>query len=400
MNRTKPRKSLSFLLAATLGTFAWPASELIAQESWTESSGEKTLTAEFVKLEGVQLTLRKADGKEFVLPLSKLDDKSRLKARAMAKDGGASSSDSGATPNNTTNKAPVEFPSSTTAQEFMDIIVRELKNENPIVLWDALPASKQDQVQEVVKLANTKIEQRTLNLIKKFRTDLLSVLRSKKQFVLNSQVLPIPPDQRPVLTGSYDSIVGLIEATIPVEWMDSTYLQKTPIRDVLASYTGRLTRKGKELEKSLPSGAPITISAVLTSLNATVETISSKEAMVTFVALGNPGEPGKLALSEGRWLPQDLIDNWDQSMTQAARELEGANPKELHMLVGQRLLVANGLLGTISTAETQQDFDEQIGQLMGMAQMMGGGGMGGGMAPPGAGGRGGPGPGGRGGPTN
>lgn len=388
MNRTKPRKSLSFLLAATLGTFAWPASELMAQESWTESSGEKTLTAEFVKLEGVQLTLRKADGKEVVLPLSKLDDKSRLKARAMAKDGGASSSDSGATPNNTTNKAPVEFPSSTTAQEFMDIIVRELKNENPIVLWDALPASKQDQVQEVVKLANTKIEQRTLNLIKKFRTDLLSVLRSKKQFVLNSQVLPIPPDQRPVLTGSYDSIVGLIEATIPVEWMDSTYLQKTPIRDVLASYTGRLSRKGKELEKSLPS--ELKAMASQASITANAETISSTEANVTFAAPGVPGAPGtpnKFILSEGRWLPQDLISNWDQSMAQATQVLEAANSKELHMAVGQGLLFANGLLGTISTAESQEEFDESIGQLMGMAQMMGGG-------------RGGPGPGGRGGPTN
>ena len=399
MNRTKPRKSLSFLLAIAFGTFALPGSELMAQESWTESSGDKTLTAEFVKLEGVQLTLRKADGKEFVLPLSKLDDKSRLKARAMAKDGGASSSGSGATPNNTTNKAPVEFPSSTTAQEFMDIIVRELKSENPIVVWDALPASKQDQVQEIVKLANTKIEQRTLNLIKKFRTDLLSVLRSKKQFVLNSQVLPIPPDQRTVLSDSYDSIVGLIEATIPVEWMDSTYLQKTPIRDVLASYTGRLSRKGKELEKSLPS--ELKAMASQASITANAQTISSTEANVTFAAPGVPGVPGtpnKFILSEGRWLPQDLISNWDQAMTQATQVIEAANPKELHTAVVKGLLPANVLLGTISTAESQEEFDESVGTLMGMAQMMGGGG----MAPPGAGGRGGPGPGpgGRGGPTN
>jgi hypothetical protein len=394
MNRTKPWKSLSFLLAVTFGTIALPASGLMAQETWTKDSDGKTLTAEFVKLEGVQLTLRKADGKEVVMPLSILDDKSRLKARAIAKDGGASDSaspGSGTAPSK--NVTPVEFPSSTSAQEFMDIIVRELKNENPMVVWDALPASKQDQVQEVVKLASTKIEQRTLNLIKKFRAELLSVLGSKKQFILNSRVIPIPPDQKAVLVGSYDSIVGLIEAYVPVEWMDSTYLQKTPIRDVLASYLGRLTRKGKVLEKSLPSDSPFKAMMVSqTAGTATAETISSTEAMVTFAVPGVPGTPMKFILSEGRWLPQDLISNWDQSMTQATRVLEAANPKELHMAVGQGLLFANGLLGTISTAETQQEFDEQVGQLMGMAQMMGGG-MGGGMAPPGAGGRGGPGPG-------
>ena len=393
MNLTKPWKSLSLLLAVALGTVAFPTSALVAQETWTDVSGEKTLTAEFVKLEGVQLTLKKADGKEIVLPLSKLDDKSRLKARAIAKNGGisdSSSSDGGTSP--TQNLTPVAFPSNPTAQEFMDIIVRELQKENPIVLWDALPASKQDQVQEVLKLASTKIEQRTLNLIKKFRADLLTALRSKKQFVLNSQVIPIPPDIRTVLAGSYDSLVGMIEASIPAEWMDASYLQKTPVRDVLSVYMNKVTRKSKDLEKSLPSDSPFKGMANQTDVSATVESISSNEADVTIVATGAPGTPMKFILSEGRWLPADMVANWEQAMAKATSVLESANPKEIHMAVGQVMLFANGLLGTISSAETQQEFDEQIGQLMAMAQ-----GMGGGMGPPGVGGPGGPGRGGPGG---
>lgn len=391
MNRTNPWKSLSLLWAVALGTVALPASALVAQETWTKASDEKTLTAEFVKLEGVQLTLKRADGKEIVLPLSILDDKSRLKARALAKSGGisdsssSSSSDGGTSPPQ--NLTPVSFPSNPTAQEFVDIIVRELQKENPMVIWDALPASKQDQVQEVLKLASTKIEQRTLNLIKKFRADLLTALRSKKQFVLNSQVIPIPPDERSVLAGSYDALVGLIEASIPAEWMDASYLQKTPVRDVLSVYMNRLVRKSKDLEKSLPSDSPFKAKANIADLNATAQTITSNEAKVTMAAPGLPDLPVTFMLSEGRWLPEDLAGNWGQAMTQATSVLESANPKQIHMGVGQGLLFANGLLGTISSAETQQEFDEQIGQLMAMAQ-----GMGGGMGPPGIGGpgRGGP----------
>ena len=384
MNVNKPWKSLSLLLAVALGTVAWPATALVAQETWTDVSGEKTLTAEFVKLEGVQLTLKKADGKEIVLPLSKLDDKSRLKARAIAKSGGISdstsiSSDDGTSP--VQNLTPVSFPSNPTAQEFMDIIVREVQKENPMVLWDALPASKQDQAQEVLKLATTKIEQRTLNLIKKFRADLLTALRSKKQFILNSRVIPIPPDQRPVLAGSYDSLVGMIEASIPAEWMDANYLQKTPVRDVLSVYVNKVNRKSKDLEKSLPSDSPFKAMANQTDISATAQTISSNEADVTIVATGVPDASMKFILSEGRWLPQDLLANWGQAMTQATGVLESANPKEIHMTVGQVLLFANGLLGAISSAETQQEFDEQIEQLMGMVP-----GIGGGMGPPGAGG--------------
>ena len=384
MNVNKPWKSLSLLLAVALGTVAWPATALVAQETWTDVSGEKTLTAEFVKLEGVQLTLKKADGKEIVLPLSKLDDKSRLKARAIAKSGGISdstsiSSDDGTSP--VQNLTPVSFPSNPTAQEFMDIIVREVQKENPMVLWDALPASKQDQAQEVLKLATTKIEQRTLNLIKKFRADLLTALRSKKQFILNSRVIPIPPDQRPVLAGSYDSLVGMIEASIPAEWMEASYLQKTPVRDVLSVYVNKVNRKSKDLEKSLPSDSPFKAMANQTDISATAQTISSNEANVTITATGVPDAPMKFILSEGRWLPQDLLANWGQAMTQATGVLESANPKEIHMTVGQVLLFANGLLGAISSAETQQEFDEQIEQLMGMVP-----GIGGGMGPLGTGG--------------
>ncbi len=380
MNLRSPWKSLALAMVVAAGSSALTASSLVAQETWTDVTGEKTLTAEFVKLEGVQLTLKKADGKEVVLPLSKLDDKSRLKARAIARDGGVSdsaSSSSGTPPSK--NVAPVAFPASSTAQEFMDVILQELESKNPIVLWDALPASKQNQVQEVVKLASTKIEQRTLNLIKKFRTDLLTAVRGKKEFVLNSRVIPIPPDQKAILAGSYDALVALIEAYIPAEWMDAAYLQKTPIREVLSTYMTRIVRKADALEKSLPNDSPF--KAMLTqasgSVTATAETVSSNEARVTMNAPGVPGAPMKFVLSEGRWLPQDLLDNWDQALAQATSVLEAANPKEIHMGVGQGMLFANGLLGAISSAETQEEFDEQIGQLMNLAQM------GGGMMPPG-----------------
>ena len=68
-------------------------------------------------------------------------------------------------------------------------------------------------------------------------------------------------------------------------------------------------------------------------------------------------------------------------MGQAMGVLGQLDPKVIHQSVGKGLLVANGVLGSISTAESQQDFDEAIGQLMGMAQMIPGM-SGGAMQPP------------------
>lgn len=57
----------------------------LAGDKWTDSSGTKTIEADFVKLDGIELTLKKSDGKEIVVPLHKLDTESRALARRLAK---------------------------------------------------------------------------------------------------------------------------------------------------------------------------------------------------------------------------------------------------------------------------------------------------------------------------
>jgi len=364
------------MLSIELPSVAVSQERPAASDSWTESSGAKTIKAEFIKLEGVNLTVRMSDGTEKVIPLSKLDDKSRLKAREMAKSGAKPSATVGetnkglakSTSSDSKLSTPVSFPSNPTAQEFMDIIIREFKNENPMVVWDALPASKQKQIQELLKLASTRIEQRTMNSIKKFRSDLLTAAKGKKQFVLNSSQLPIPPDQRKMLGTSYDSVVGLIEAFLPEDWMDISYLQQSEVRDLLASFIEKVAARAKEVEKLLPSDGPLRAMLAQTPTSAKVESVNSKEAMVTMVVPDKPTGPEKFILSEGRWLPEFLLSGWDQGLGQAKAVLEQANPKDVHKMVSQGLLAVNILLGTVTNAETQEDFDAAIGQVIGMAQ--------------------------------
>ncbi|MEI7459273.1 MAG: SHD1 domain-containing protein [Pirellula sp.] len=368
--------SLSLTIPLSLPFVAMIPKDSMAQEksaitqSWTDSTGKRTIEAEFVKLDGVQLLLRKTDGKEVTLPLYKLDDKSRLLARSIAKHGLSSPA------------APlepakvVEFPSTATAVEFKDVILRELQNKNPMVLWDALPASKQKQVEDLVQLASTRVEQRTLDLVKTFRKTLLETLTNKKQFVLNSKVLPIPPDQRPLLEKSYDSIVALVEAMVPPEFLEVKSLQETSMRDLLAGYVANVATKSDALDRLIPTDSPL--KAVNTPIpdDVKIENISASQVMV-------PGM-GKFVLSEGRWLPEEMLKSWNQFMGQATQAVQSSDPKAIHKAVGQGIFAANLSMGAFVAAETQQDFDDALQQLMGMASMMQGM-MAGGPGGPGAG---------------
>lgn len=357
----RDRIALSLAIPLSLPLVAMCPRDSLAQEkpavtqSWTDSTGKRTIEAEFVKLDGIQLLLRKTDGNEVTLPLYKLDDKSRLRARSIAKYGLATP----AAPSETAKV--VEFPSTSTAVEFKDIILRELNNKNPMVLWDALPASKQKQVEDLVQLASTRIEQRTLDLVKNFRKTLLETLTTKKQFFLNSKVLPIPPDQRPLLEKSYDSMVALVEAMVPAEFLEVKSLQETSLRDLLGTFVANVAAKSDALDRMIPADSPLKAVNTLIPDDVAIQNISASQVM----AVGM----GKFVLSEGRWLPEEMLKSWNQGMGQATQAVQSADPKAIHKAVAQGMFAVNLSMGAFIAAETQQDFDDAMQQFMGFGDV-------------------------------
>jgi hypothetical protein len=337
-------------------------------QTWTDSSGKIKTEAEFVKLEGVKLYLKKSDGKEVMVTLNRLDDKSRLRARSMAKRG-TSNFDTGPTP---VAGPPVEFPSNPSATEFKDIVVGEIKKNNFIVLWDALPANKQKQLEDLVKLASTKVEQRTLDQIKRFRTDLFGMLRSKKEFVLNSKSLMIPPEQRSKLEEAYDPFVEMLETMFSNDFLDAKNLQESNLRELMNNYLVEFVTKANAVERIMPSANDKRQIEALGDLK--IESISPKEAMVSMPSDLPPGmlpiDKLKLVLVDGRWLPEPIAKDWDNHMRQVTQSIQTADPKALHRSVGQSLLLLTSFMGAFSLAETQEDFDEAISNVMGSAMSL------------------------------
>lgn len=373
---------LHFPFRKSLIGFAFGAlfipSQLIAQDktgdnkpkqmmTWTDSTGKNKIEAEFVKLEGVKLFLKKADGKEVTVTLNRLDDKSRLRARSIAKRGLPSAS-AGPIP---VAGPPVEFPASSTAEEFKNIVVGELKKNNLIVFWDALPEKRQLQVEDLVKLASTKVEQRTLDQIKKFRNDVLTMLRSKKEFVLNSKALKLPPEIKSTLEQAYDPIVEMIESALPEELLDGEHIQQTKFRDLLNNFLIGYVSKASAVEQFMPNNREQSMKA-LDDLK--VESKSSREAIVHFPAPTATAGLGpmvsitndmKFVVEDGRWLPEDMLKNWDNAMGQAVKSVQAADPKALHRSIGQGLFAVTAFMGAFSQAETQEDFDSAVEQVMG-----------------------------------
>ncbi len=264
------------------------------------------------------------------------------------------------------------FPLNPTATEFKDIILSELKNKNPMVLWDALPASKQRQVEELVRLASARIEQRTIDLVKRFRNTLLGTIENKKQFVLNNKVLRIPPAYRPILGHSYDSFLGLVEAMVPIDFFQVISLQETNFRDLVGKYVGVFVARSVALESLVPPDSTLQSYNNPIPEDVQIENVSVNEVMVTLIGEGYPHRSYKFVLSEGRWLPIELLESFDEKIVQATEFFQSADAKAIHRTVAQIKIVADAMFNPLLTAETQEEFDEQLQVIFSMAQSVAG----------------------------
>lgn len=353
------------------------ATNAIAQEKWTDNTGTRTIEADFVKLEGVQLTLKRTDGKELTLPLSKLDDSSRLKARAIARGGknSAGTVTASETETQSTDSIPVvEFPANATAQEFMAIVIAQLEKNNYVVSWDSLPKSQQNDIQKIVRLISSKLEPKTLDDVRGFKANLIRVLKGKKNLLLSSKELAIDPAMKPKVVELWDPLLELVDTLLSDDLLSADKLKTLNARQFLTGLSTNLAPKlqalGPKLDaivKAAPNQrGPIPDLSdpmkqqmdLLRSLKFQQTTDDEADAWRRDPT-GKPMRTKyKYVKVEGKWVEKSSWDAWVASKDQVVSVIEQLDPKEISVNVKRALAAASFPLGILDAAETQQDVDD------------------------------------------
>jgi hypothetical protein len=267
----------------------------------------------------------------------------------------------------------------------------ELKKNNAIVLWDAMPAGKQKQIEDLIASFARKLDSRTFDMVRKTRNTIFEIARKQQQFIINSSVLAIPSDQKSKLEKSYPALIGVLENYVPKEFFDGKRLQQGALRDLLNVWSTHLNASAQELAKTLPEGDPIRVQVMdYSGVPYAVDATSNNEAKLTMKIPAPNGSVQdvtmELVQSDGRWLPKDMVNGWDMAMSQANATVATLKGEEVHQMVSTALLFANAPLQGLKNAKSQEEFDKVLKDLMGAAQGMGMGPMGGmasGGLPPG-----------------
>lgn len=340
-------------------------------EKWTDSSGSKTLEAEFVQLDGIQLKLKKSDGAEVVIPLYKLDDASRLQARklAKAKQTPAIASGTGAkpaflaTPLNL-SETPVEFPKESTVQQFLDIVTQEYEAKNYIAAWDALPLQYQKDLDALKQAAVGLIDPATLKEIGKTSSSLIGALRTKKDWILSSKELELDDETLEIVSGLYDPVVDLLETLLPNDAWDVSAIQNTKLRDLMKVAIESLSPKVERLMKEIPNSEEFQFSLADYTKSIKAKQRTATEAEVTMSPIGMPPQTRIWVRVDGRWIDRATVES-SKDLTRLTQELAKQDKKQLNQQIRQGIAVAAIPIGTLSEAESQSDVDDIIRDLKG-----------------------------------
>ncbi len=358
---------------------------LHAQDSktatWTDASGAFKIEASFVQLDGNSVVLKNSQGKVIKVPLEKLSLASQLQARKLAN---PKAFERPATPTPPAVPAAAigptfelgasPYPSNPTIEQFLDITLRELKANQPKVLWHAMPKSMQQELDAIVVKGVSVLGEPVLKQFASIMKSVGKLVREKKQFILaHPQVVSQGQAELAELEASWPTLVSLTDSiTDPSVWSVSNFQPRkvgpwiAGLATAMINPLIEISNKAAAQHAKKATGAEVPVMSLDAVSYKIVRQSAGQAVVVVFNPQGKPSPEFEMRQVEGTWLPAPIADNWRDALAQAKSNLEGLTPEQVsQMRTGTTLGLATvgGMVGSLANAATQEQFNQAVEQV-------------------------------------
>lgn len=356
----RPPHRTRWLLASLVLAAVLPA--VASAEIWTDATEAFKIEADFLALRGQTVYLKKTNGVTIAVPLSRLNAQSQQLARQLAG------------PTDTPDAAMRALAANAQAGEFG-------------ALWAALPASYQQDVQDVIHAFGENMDPDIWNAGVRIVKKAVAVLRDKKALILAHPGLQRPEMDLTALADNWDSAVALLQTIADSELSD---LSKLRVLDMEAFLQGtgkqlgtQIASLSKAMEQNVDAASlPVPLDfpgaeAAQFDLENVKITLLAQEgdtATVRFES-GDETTDEPMVRVQGKWLPKKMVDGWEENIAQAKQFLATEMPQTLAASKQQLLSplsplkMVEGVLDQLAAAQDQQQFNQVVN---GVLQMVGG----------------------------
>jgi hypothetical protein len=267
-----------------------------------------------------------------------------------------------------------------TPEGTVQAVAKALAEHKPQALWSAMPASYQKDVTGLIQTFAEKMDKEVYDTTFKVAGKLTQVLQEKKDFILSHPMLQQGMVKGDEVRKNWDSLVGLLDTLMGSEIKSIDSLKTLDVGKFLAGTGGKLMKQAADLSKMTPQDQ---MGKELDNLaNIKVEVLPSAEGgtKLKISAPNAPEQEVEMVQVEGKWIPKQIADDWQDAMAKARKGLDemkmGENKAQAMMMLGG----IGGALDGLLAAKDQQEFNALAGQALGSIL---GGFMGGGMGAPG-----------------
>ena len=247
-------------------------------------------------------------------------------------------------------------------------VVNGLGENQPQVIWQALPASYQNDVSGLVREFAGQMQDSLWDQIFGAVTKLTRVLDEKRQFVLEHPKVVQQLSKSPNAEATYDAVVALLKTILS---SDISSLQR------LSDFDGErfLATTGNQVMAQLGDLAALAPDSkeTLDEISSLSVTLSRTEGERAWVLIEKPDEKTEeveFVLVEGKWVPAAMAEGWDSGIADAREQLSQVVVDPAQTAQAEIVLaVVDGALEGLLVAQTSEEFQASLEGMIGLAMM-------------------------------
>lgn len=254
----------------------------------------------------------------------------------------------------------------------MRTIADEVIAGNSSILWRAMPASYQTDINSIAQLAGSKVDPEIYEMIFVLIGRLAEVADEQKLFVLNTNLGGEKPAELIAgIEAAWPSIISFVQTIVTSSISSSAGLRafdgqlfSEQTLSALYNYSNDLAALSDEEN---PFG-----NLQFDSLKTLESTDSTAVIEVTFT--NGDVKTEDFTKVENRWVPAVIANNWSTEVAAGKRQLEAISPEEMAKnkpLIMGMITMLDGILSQLEIAETQEQFDQALrGAMMPIGMLM------------------------------
>lgn len=252
-------------------------------------------------------------------------------------------------------------------------VAEEMANNNPGVLWDAMPSSYQDDVESVIHDAAAKMDAEVYDKGFVILEKLVEVLKDKRDFILShpmvqSTLMAMSLTNQEELKQNWDEIVEFVAILAASEIRNLDSLQTIDVGAFLDGTGGKLMSQIEKISQISSDTEFAKTWDKFKNVEVDVKSTEGDKAVIEVKTEGEAPWTGTLVKVEGKWIPEDVARDWKKNMDELKAQVAGwsgmMGAEQKTMMMAQMAGI-EAVLDQLAKAETQEEFNQAIAGLMG-----------------------------------